>query len=178
MHKEDEAGFEWVWETAYPTELALMISEFNSGVPTQPWPLLPATEIPQIWREFTGTGTVGNIARLDELRDLVLRNVVRLYINTELAGHTGRNPEDVIEGEGIELEPFVSWAVDTESGAWRISDYGMDKLLGIAAKLRMAVTPGRKVMYMDAILNVTHQRSDLAAWFIEGGISTLNEMAG
>ena len=178
--EETNPDYSWFWEEAYPKERADMVAEFNAGVPTQYWPVLSAEEVRKTWREFTGSGSVANKLSLEAMRVLVLRNVVRLYINTEIAGHTERRPLDVLEDENIEeakLDEFVSWAIDTESGAWRISDYGLDKLVTIAVKLQAATTPGRIVMYIDAILNVTHQRSDLAALFIEGGINTLNLMA-
>ena len=34
-----------------------------------------------------------------------------------------------------------------------------------------------KLLIVDQMLNITHQRSDLAGMFVEGGTSTLNKLA-
>jgi len=159
-------------------ELVQMVAEYQSGLPTQPWPVLPADAVKQIWLEFSNTGTTQNLQQLEEFRILVMRNISRLYVNTVIAGHTEMHPEHFLEDTGItDIDGFVSWAIDTEDGHWRISDYGLPKLMTIMGKLHTAATPGRKIMYIDAVLNVVHQRSDLAGLFIEGGIATLVELA-
>lgn len=174
-----DAGFAWLWEEAYDAELDAMVAEYTSGAyPAQPWPVLPATEVEQIWCEFSDTGDVADHAKLDTLRELTLRNIVRLQINIELAGHTPRPPKDVVENHDIpDVDAFTDWAISTEEGAMRISDYAMPKLLDLAAKLKTATTAGRKVMYLDGVLHTAHQRSELSGWFIEGGLATLNRLA-
>lgn len=172
--------YAWLWEEAYPAMLDTMVEEFHSGSypEGQPWNVLDAEMVKQMWLEFSDTGDVTNRTGLETARALVLNNVLRLYVNTEVAGHTARRAEDVVEDYEIgDLDAFVSWAIDTPEGDWRISDYGLDKLLDIAVKLKHAATPGRMVMYIDHILHVTHMRSDLASWFIEGGRDTLNCLA-
>ena len=45
-------------------------------------------------------------------------------------------------------------------------------------QLRKAKTPEEKIVIIDQILNVAHQRSDLASWFIEGGSYSLSKLSG
>lgn len=67
---------------------------------------------------------------------------------------------------------------DKKTGQWRISDYALDKLYSLANDLLKTSSSDEKLVIIDTILSVTHQRSDLAALFIEGGQQSLNMLSG
>ena len=36
----------------------------------------------------------------------------------------------------------------------------------------------KKLLLIDSILNIVHQRSDLATWFVQGGRESLTQLSG
>jgi len=59
-----------------------------------------------------------------------------------------------------------------------ITDYGLRPLRVLATELYGEQDPKKKLMLIDKILNVVHQTSDLAAWFIQGGTNSLDDLSG
>jgi hypothetical protein len=59
-----------------------------------------------------------------------------------------------------------------------ISDYGLKPLEDLLSELLRATTPEEKLLLIDRMLNVVHQRSDIADWFVEGGKSALAQLSG
>jgi hypothetical protein len=59
-----------------------------------------------------------------------------------------------------------------------MSDYGTDPLVKLAFQLAREDEAEKKVVIIDKMLNVVHQRSDLASWFIEGGSAALSDISG
>jgi hypothetical protein len=76
-------------------------------------------------------------------------------------------------------EDFYDWTVDAE-GTDIMSDYGLEPLLKLLHQLRSEEekTPEERLLIIDQMLNVAHQRSDLASWFVVGGSRALNKLAG
>lgn len=66
---------------------------------------------------------------------------------------------------------------EDKNGAYMLSDYGLPKLESILLKIMSEKTPEQKLCLIDQFLNVVHQRSDLAAFFIEGGSNTLTKLS-
>jgi hypothetical protein len=127
-------------------------------------------------------GTVRDESGVDEIVNDIVDKIITLDANTMLLGHTRENPEDVLDGLEIEHNPEMierlgDYLTD-ESGAWRISDYGLDKLKKIAFDLLVEDSYEKKILLLDQVLNVVHQRSDLAKWFIQGGRSALDQLGG
>jgi hypothetical protein len=60
------------------------------------------------------------------------------------------------------------------NGQYMMSDYGLEPLLKLADVLDNAKTPEDILATINKILDVTHQRSDLAELFIEGGSASLD----
>jgi hypothetical protein len=158
-----------------------MVEQYRSGQHLrQPWTTVSAARVTRIWNTFAATGMVRDEKGLDTIAHQLLTNIVLLWLNTALAGHTPVPVEDVLSHHLDEIEDideFVSWAVDEEHGGWKISDYGFPRLGTLAALLFDCQTAEEKLVVCDAILNVTHPRSDMASWFIEGGSTTLNALA-
>lgn len=102
-------------------------------------------------------------------------------IYTELSGHTEVNPDDDFEEYGYtEQDKEDFWNYVHEISDYAFSDFGGRRLglTTLLGHLRKARTPEEKVPIIDQILNVVHQRSDLAALFVEGGSSALSQLSG
>lgn len=75
------------------------------------------------------------------------------------------------------VEDFYDWTVD-KNGIDIMSDYGLEPLINLLYKLKTSKTPEEKLLTIDRMLNVVHQRSDLASWFVEGGSKALSQLSG
>lgn len=73
---------------------------------------------------------------------------------------------------------FEYYLTDPKSGHIYMSDYGLPAIIQQASKLYMEDNPEKKVMLIDSILNVVHQRSDMASWFVQGGSGALSDLSG
>lgn len=63
-----------------------------------------------------------------------------------------------------------------ENGQWILSDYGLDKLTKLAFDLLGETSSENKLLLLDRVLNVIHQRSDLSSYFIKGGKQVLDSL--
>ena len=70
------------------------------------------------------------------------------------------------------------YLTDPKSGHLYMSDYGLPAIITQTSKLYVEQNPVKKVVLIDSILNVAHQRSDLASWFVQGGSSALSDLSG
>jgi hypothetical protein len=165
---------------AQERELAKMVAEFRSGgAARQDWPLVPAARLIKIWKDHARMGIVRDTKGMQEIATRFYFNIVRLLNNTEVAEHGTKSKEEVLQDhmeDPEEMEAFVEWATDTDHG-WRISDYGFPRLTELAFRLNDAYDAEEKLLVCDAILNVVHQRSDMASWFVEGGTRTLDAIS-
>ena len=158
------------------------MNEFRSSNEndTQHWKPVNFSAVQRIWVEASKMGFVRNEKGLNQIAEQIITKIVQLQVNTELAGHTSIDPNDMLQSDGIEpftdeeYERFVDWLVDEKTGQWRISDYALDKLYNLANKLMNTASSDEKLVIVDTILSVTHQRSELAELFIEGGQQSLN----
>jgi len=146
----------------------------------QPWTVIPADRLKKIWKDYATYGIVRDVRGIDEIATHMINNIMRLNANTELAGHSQIDPKEIYDEVGIKYtekrdEMFGNYILD-ENGQWRISDYGLPKLMDLAFKLGNANDSREKLLIIDQMLNVFHQRSNLPAMFVEGGGITLDEL--
>ena len=148
----------------------------------QSWRLVPAGRLKKIWQDYARFGFVRDEKGIDMIKEIVIENIHKIAVNNILTGHTPANPEryakdffdiDFEDGYFDILDSFF----DDEKGNWRLSDYAMDDLNRNGMLLLEAKSPEEKLLIIDRILNIVHQRSDLASWFVEGGTQTLNALA-
>lgn len=59
-----------------------------------------------------------------------------------------------------------------------LSDYGTEPLIKLTRQLMLEEDESKIVTLIDRMLNVVHQRSDLASLFIEGGSQALSDISG
>lgn len=147
----------------------------------QKWEVVPFEKLRKVWDSFGRYGYVKNVTALEEIGSLMVENVFKVSANTEMAGHSTANPKDLAESTGHEWtdeldEKFGDHILD-ESGHWRISDYGLGPLESLVYEYLAADTPERKLVVLDDMLNIVHQRSDIAAWFVQGGTKSLIKLA-
>lgn len=158
-----------------------MVRDFRSGrYDAMPWRVASADKLIRLWTDAAAEGFIRHEKRLEALERIIVDNVLKLAVTTEISGHTAVIPEEALEehfSDPEEMERFISWAVDLPDGGFRVSDYGMNRLFELAALATETEDPMQRLAVLDMILNVTHQRSDLASWFVEGGAQTLSRLA-
>lgn len=151
----------------------------------QAWEVIPASLLVGEWLYNQKYGNTHEEI-IHKIQSIVIKNYIKLEINTVLFGHTSSRPysfaeraisEDMSEEKFDEfLEEFENFACD-ENETWRISDYGLDKIGSYVLQLLETDDSNKKLYLIDAVLNVAHQRSDLASWFVEGGSTTLGVLS-
>jgi hypothetical protein len=145
----------------------------------QYWKLAKYNRMKKIWNDYVKLGIVRDEKGLDGLCDILEVNTLKLAVNTMLTGHTAEDPDEYFDEHGIDKDEFYdSNFIKDDSGNYRISDYGVDKLIKILSKLKRAKTYENKLLLADQMLNVIHMRSDLSSWFIEGGRKSLDDLGG
>lgn len=151
---------------------------------TQSWKLISKDMLIKEWDYNSKTGlTHDNV--IEKIQTICIDNYLKLYVNTILFGHSSTVPFGYAESwldENETRESFDEWMEDFEdfacdkNGNWRISDYGLDKIGNLILSLLEEEDNNKKLFWIDQILSVTHQRSDLASWFVEEGSKTLSFM--
>jgi hypothetical protein len=151
------------------------------GIKEQPWQLVPFARLKKIWEDFMTYGVVRDTRGLEMIEDILQTNILKLYVNTELVGHSSTDPKyDFEEYDYTEEDMNDFYDYITKYTDYGFSDFGGRRpgLMTLLAQLRRARTPEEKLPIMDQILNVVHWTSDLAAWFVEGGSSALSQLSG
>ena len=182
--KESDEDIDWdlyeIMDDVKQNILTGFFSDRKKGIKNQPWQLVPFARLKKIWEDYMNYGYVRDIKGLEMIDDIIQDNIIKLYINTELVGHSTVNPQDDFDEYGYkeeDMEDFYNY-ID------KYTDYGFNdfggKRLGLTTllvQLRRAKTPEEKLLITDQILNVVHWTSDLAAWFVEGGSSALSQLS-
>jgi hypothetical protein len=157
------------------------LQDKKRGIKEQPWQLIPFNRLKKIWEDYMTYGHVRDTRGLEMIENIVTDNILKLYVNTELVGHTEHDPGEDFDDYNYseqDREDFADY-IDKFSD-YAFSDFGGSRLglLTLLGHLRKAKTPEEKVPIIDQILNVVHQRSDLAEWFVEGGSRALSQLSG
>lgn len=186
-YSDDWTDDEWsAYETyseLYDEALYEFINDLKKNKKVQDWSYVPSDKLKKIWFYFGKTGVVRDIEGIDKIADIICYNVAKVDVNTVMTGHTSTEPLYEVEGRlgdltdiSKKLQKQISnydWDMDIKD---RISDYGLEPLKNGVNKLLLCKTPEDKLYAIDRIMNVIHQRSDIASWFIEGGTTTLREI--
>jgi len=76
------------------------------------------------------------------------------------------------------INKFLWYYIDDPAiGQPRLSDYGLKPLVDLTSQLRSTYDSAEKVVIVDKMLNVVHQRSDLASWYVRGGSNALSDLS-
>lgn len=161
--------------------LSGFLNDRKRGIKKQPWQVIPFARLKKIWEDYMRMGIVRDTAGLEMIEDIIQTNILKLYVNTELSGHSEVNPDDDFEEYGYtEQDKEGFWNYVDKISDYAFSDFGGRRLglTTLLGHLRKARTPEEKVPILDQILNVVHQTSDLASYFVEGGSSALSQLSG
>ena len=148
----------------------------------QSWDVASASRTKKIWADYAKMGFVRDEKGIDKIAGQIITNIQKINANNILSGHTEEDPVEhaqnlldkkIPENYFNKIDDFIT----DDKGAWRISDYAIKELNDNALQLQQAKTSEQKLAIIDKVLNIVHQRSDLASWFIEGGTKTLNDLA-
>jgi len=167
----------WDFSEKRDNAVSKFATEFLNGNKFVSWSRVPAARLKRIWLDFGKTGFVRDAKGMEEIADLVMKNIAALDAGNALSGHSQESPEEMLECAGYDfdeeqMEKFIDYMA-LEDGTWLVSDYGLPYLLPIYQQIYKAKTPEEQLYAVDRALNVVHQRNDLAAYFVEGGIQTL-----
>lgn len=149
--------------------------EYRSGLKKQPWSVVPASKLKRVWRETAKLGFVRDERGLDQIVATITRNIVRLWINSNLIVGTHDEVKNTLEELGLQEDMYDSPLGDYVGS--RVTEIGLDKLLPLGGQLLLATDPMERLVLVDRILNVAHWYSDLSLNFVEGGSRTLSELS-
>lgn len=160
-------------------DLAMLLKK-SRGRGRVPWKTVPATLLKKVWYQF-GKYQKINENDLDKIADQILTNIARLDASTGMMGHTPVDVRSELDDLGViftdkQWDDWMSKYFTSNDGGWLLSDYGLEPLKRIYDLIFNALTPEEKLYACDKALNVVHQRGDLAAMFVEGGVETLNDI--
>ena len=185
---EEEQMYDWLDEVDSVAQNGM--DEFLSDPhKKQNWQLIPIARLTKIWNDFAKTGIIRDEQGLNEISDIMIKNTLLLHFNTTLGGHAPMGAmEEYLERfapEGTEwdgeLDQLHANHIEDQNGDWRISDYALEPLMNFASQLRFALKSEEKLYIIDKMLNIIHQRSDIAWFFVEGGsqsLQILSELSG
>jgi hypothetical protein len=125
-------------------------------------------------------------------KNICLRNTILLGIITDIYGHSEHFPFEEfynvfeIPEEQQDYSYYTAFEyLDTEyniveytpkfsNGHFLISDYGLKPIYKLCLILLKQNNPNEIIVTINKILDISHQRSDLAELFIEGGSKSLD----
>lgn len=152
----------------------------SNGDERHPWIPYDLTRAKKIWTDFMKLGFVRDEKGLNKMAENFVEKIATIEAITLLGGHTQINPKDYLEDLEIEYDEETDDKLGTylldEHGQWRLSDYALEPLCKLAGKIIEETDPIKKLLLLNQVLNVVHQRSDVASWFIEGGRDSLDEL--
>lgn len=150
----------------------------------QPWELMSAAVVSTIWKYYATHGFVRQERELKMYAELAMKNIVKLWVNTILVGHTSYDPveyfsESVGKALAKSLEKMAlntGWIADDAFSDYAFGTSGYNTKGGLQecfAALHYASTAEERLQAIDRLFNVVHMRGDLSRFFIEGGKKTL-----
>jgi len=194
-----------VYDEIYHEEFSKFIEDIAKGVKNQYWEVLQFERVNKIWSDFyhmggEGKAFVRNEKGLGDISNLIIRNIIKLDINTKMAGHTENSPIALAHDEGYYFkgdkadmgsggwnhkinmtwdkfdDKMSDYIYDKNWGQWRISDYALQPLLSLCSELILAKSPEEKILLCDRVFDVIHQRGDISKLFISGGRQSLDRL--
>lgn len=150
------------------------------------WTKVKPLQIKLVWQSFVRMGIVLNPKLVDKIQQTFLENIAILDVLTGCMGHAQycgiQEMVDLYELNLYQKRKLrkVFWDTDYHNfsnGQPLLSDYGLPQLKTFLEKALSETAYEKKIVWLDAILNVVHPRSDLAELFVEGGSESLTEIA-
>ncbi len=165
-----------------------MEREFLSGQKHQSWKLIPSRDLISVWMVHTKYGRVDEekiIKIWNILKELVIKVLLNTYqwLDEDPEFYGKENMEDITD----EDRKKFSWFISDLSGSEYVRCFGEEggnarysdrhQLLGrYLSQSYSSKTPEELLMNIDRIINFVHGLGDMAKWFVEGGVNTLNKI--
>ena len=145
------------------------------------WSVIPFATVKKIWEDYAEFGFVRDEIGINNIANQMLKNLARLQASTDLSGHSQFSTEDFCEENGYKPIDgnnfdFYNNFLETPYGT-PISDFGLKPLWNLADELIYAKNAEDKLIAIDKMFNIVHQRGDLAALFVEGGSTALSQLS-
>lgn len=181
-----------------------ILSEFlddkKNGINVKKWNLIPFEQYRNALIQFVRYGEFMRFPTkyIDRWATIVTENTLSIQAITQLAGHSMYFPTDDLndffygdangndEGEKfqgyddgyeyLENLGFYDWC-KLPDGSDALSDFGLEPLIKLIMELEEQTTPEQKIVVINKILDVYHQRGDLASAFIQGGSKSLSQIS-
>lgn len=126
------------------------------------------------WDNKNGQYSKKNSRDLDTVENINNPFLDTMMVQVDEVGPNGMYDKIMEELQGRFIWYYIE---DPKIGQARISDYGLKPLIDLTSQLRSAYDSSSKVVIIDKMLNVVHQRSDMASWFVEGGSRALADLS-
>lgn len=140
-----------------------------------------------VWGSYARMGMVLYNKPVERIMDTMLYNTAILSIMTGCMGHKRycgiEEAVDRYELTRYQARKLKRVILDLDGWAEfsnrqpLLSDYATDKLEALAIKTIEEPDYGRRICYMDQMLNISHCRSDLTELYVEGGSKSLTELS-
>lgn len=150
------------------------------------WKVINANRAKKIWADYGKLGFIRDEKGINQIKDILIHNTIKLHLTNAICGHDRFYPQDEWE-YSHDMTPEQRKKIDevvedyhffTYNGQDLISDYGLPQLEKYLPELYKTQDSEEILRIADKMLNIVHQRNDLAGFFIQGGTSTLNQMSG
>ena len=141
--------------------------------------------------DFMMFGTVTRFPKkyIDSMSYKILQSISLILVTTELFGHTSSFPFDEVNdyletdfndyeraSNHLEENGIDSIIPTFSNGQWLLTDYAYNSLEKFAVELLTTDDSTSNLITINKILDVVHQRSDLAEIFIKGGSDSLEQI--
>jgi hypothetical protein len=200
--KEEKEYYDW-WEnesSAVSNVFSQFLEDKKNNINKQKWNLIPFEQYKNALIEFMKYGKFMRFPTkyIYDWEKIIINNTMQLYANTVLSGHDSYFPyNEVLEILGFEEDSdeynklnnnyeemtnyldklgFYDYSIAPD-GSDAISDYGLKPIFKLLNELEDAKTPEEKIVLINRILDVIHQRGDMASMFIEGGRNSLDKIS-
>jgi len=155
------------------------------------WRVINANRAKKIWKDYGELNIIRDKKGIDEIKQILLENTIKLNICNSLQGHDTYyifdEWRDKFEITDEEYEKIKNISRDEDGDYYYyftyknhqlISDFGLPKLEAWLPALYKATDEIEILRIADNMLSIVHPRNDLSAFFIEGGSQTLSQMSG
>ena len=186
---------EWLTEEKDSIMFTIIkLHEEGNTTKRQPWSYIDFFRLKKILNDYMKFKFIRDEKGLNQIKNVIIKNIIKIHANTIILGHTSEdytqefvdinydelNNEEQSEKKD-ELENILSesqYLFEEKSGQWRLSDYGLEPLVDLASSLMLEKKPENILLLVDRVLNVTHQRSDIAGWFLPNGSDDYDKLSG
>lgn len=169
--------------------LTEFLSDKENGVKEKKWSVIPKEQYHNILKRYM---ELGEMAKIPDsiingwIEDIIIPNALSILYITEFAGHSEYVPIEAVEdvfgskfydnyssdydgmSDFLEEIGFYDWCTLPDgSNAW--SDFGINPIFQLINSYEGCESVEEKLILINRVLDIAHQRGDLASAFIEGG---------